>query len=271
VVKVLPTPRTQEETAQDKVDREDVSAANWWMVRLTGAIGFIGIVQAVVFWIQAGRLKETVDKMDEIAAGQTADMQASIAQGSRAAAAMQSVAESMAINVAALKETVATNKEIAARQKTLGELQLRSYISVIIGTAIYQDRANNLRFEAKPLLVNYGSTPARKVRHVTYAAILPVPLPKDFKFTYPEVESGGENLIGPHQNRTLSRIVEDYVDDTEVERIKRGMGHALHTWGFVTYEDAFGVPRRSNFGQILIWLPNDQVQGYFLPDMNDAT
>src|SRR5260370_6525516 len=44
VVKVLAAPKSEEETAEDKAERKDVSSANWWMVRLTAAIGFIGIV-----------------------------------------------------------------------------------------------------------------------------------------------------------------------------------------------------------------------------------
>src|SRR5262249_20928665 len=43
--------------------------------------------------------------------------------------------------------------------------QLRAYLSVVIGTAVYQERDKNLRFEAKPTIVNTGQTPAYNVRY----------------------------------------------------------------------------------------------------------
>jgi hypothetical protein len=46
---------------------------------------------------------------------------------------MEGVSASMAVNTTQIVESVATTKEIAARQKSLGELQLRAYLSVVIG------------------------------------------------------------------------------------------------------------------------------------------
>jgi hypothetical protein len=86
-VKVLPTPKTKEETAQEQQTRQDQSDANWWMVKLTGVIGMIGLLQLWVFGRQARRLKETILKMEEIAKGQTDDMRASIGEATRAATA----------------------------------------------------------------------------------------------------------------------------------------------------------------------------------------
>jgi hypothetical protein len=60
VVKVLPPVKTTEETTNDKAKDLDQSSANWWMVRLTGAIAFIGFVQTIVFGVQARRLRQTV-------------------------------------------------------------------------------------------------------------------------------------------------------------------------------------------------------------------
>src|SRR5690242_4569432 len=62
VVKVLPPVKTKEEIAKDQAKDVDQSSANWWMVRLTGAIVFVGCVQTIVFWVQARRLKQTIDK-----------------------------------------------------------------------------------------------------------------------------------------------------------------------------------------------------------------
>jgi hypothetical protein len=42
--------------------------------------------------------------------------------------------------------------------------ELRAYVSVVVGSAVYQEREKNLRFEGKPLMVNTGRTPAYKSR-----------------------------------------------------------------------------------------------------------
>jgi MFS superfamily sulfate permease-like transporter len=134
VVKVLPAPKTPEEAAQERAARNDLSAANWWMVRLTGLIFFIGALQTLVFWIQATRLKKTIEKMDEIATGQTKDMRDSINAAARAADAMEGVAESLAQNVRDVQESVAISREIADRQKLITELGARAYLPSFLRT-----------------------------------------------------------------------------------------------------------------------------------------
>jgi hypothetical protein len=268
----IPSPtKNKEEAAEEKAERKDISDANWWMVRLTAIIGLIGLLQLAVFGVQAFMLKETIGKMDEIAEGQTEDMKSSIDQATRAATAMEGVATSMSKNVESLKDTIAINRRIADRQKLVSEMQLRAYISVVIGAAVYQERGKKIRFEGRPLLVNQGGTPARKVIHVTNVGIFPVPLPKGFEFPNLGKEPAGESMIGPQQNRTLSAILDDYVADDSVEKIKRADGRGLYVWGHINYVDAFDEPRETTFCQLLTWLPNGQVLGYFIPNRNNAT
>jgi hypothetical protein len=46
------------------------------------------------------------------------------------------------------------------------------------------------------------------------------------------------SIISPRQIITVSPIVEDFCDDSEVEGIKRAaQGKALYAWGIFTYED----------------------------------
>lgn len=56
-----------------------------WTAVLTGGLLIAAVVQCIVFWIQARRLKETVDAMREIDKGQTENVKASI-EVARAAA-----------------------------------------------------------------------------------------------------------------------------------------------------------------------------------------
>lgn len=89
---IAPTKRSSEN--DESTQKEDgKTTADWWMVKLTGALICVGLLQAGVFWIQAARLKQTVDKMDEIDTRQTANVIASITQATRAATAMERLAE----------------------------------------------------------------------------------------------------------------------------------------------------------------------------------
>ena len=63
--------------------------------------------------------------------------------------------------------------------------QLRAYLSVIIGTAVYQERDKNFRFEAKPAIVNNGQTPAYNVRYRIKADIFTDSVAASYTFREP--------------------------------------------------------------------------------------
>ncbi|MEJ0094718.1 MAG: hypothetical protein WDN46_15225 [Methylocella sp.] len=48
VIKALPAERTKEQAAQDAQERQDKSAADWWLVKLTGAVAIATIALVVV-------------------------------------------------------------------------------------------------------------------------------------------------------------------------------------------------------------------------------
>lgn len=200
------------------------------------------VLQLAVFGYQAWKLRETV----EAAQAQSIDTKNSIAESARAATAMEGVSKSVAISAEAAKESVASIKERTA-------MQMRAYLTVVVGSAVYQEREKNVRFEGKPLLLNTGQTPAQKVGVKTRAAILPNPLPEEFDFSIPGPYPAGA-VLGPGQNYMLSAIVSDFVEDGLVAGIKNGTaGRFLHVWGTVTYEDIFKQPHHTNFYQILTW------------------
>jgi|SRR5436309_15228673 len=149
---------------------------------------------------------------------------------------------------------------------------MRAYLCVVIGTAIYQEREKNLKFQAIPSIVNAGLTPAHKVSFRASAAILPHPLPAGFTFPLPATTSG-TSVIGPRQNITVSPAVEDFCDDSEIEGIKTGtQGKLLYTCGVFTYEDIFGNPQFTRFCQIYTWLADGKTTwGYYADRHNDAT
>lgn len=155
VVRTLPAPKTQEESTREAKDRDEKTANDRHVVELTGLLVLIGFLQFLVYAYQAKKLRETVKSAGE----QSAAMERHIREAARSATAMENVAATMQLNAAK---------------------QLRAYLTVIIGTAIYQDREDGKVFEGKVLLVNNGFTPARNIRHWSKAGILPFPLPDDF-------------------------------------------------------------------------------------------
>lgn len=142
--------------------------------------------------------------------------------------------------------------------------QLRAYLSVVIGPAVYQDRERELRFEAKPLILNNGSTPAYNVRYSIRAAIMADTEAGNFVYTEPPDAPLSQASIGPNENRVMSGIVDQYVPDEDIQDICDAKGKALYVWGVVRYDDVFKQPRYTQFAQKIWWLRDrSNVQGIY--------
>ncbi len=248
VVKLIPSPKTQQEAAKNKGNVLGEPSPDWWMVWLTGAIVFIGVIQTVVFGIQAKRLKQTIDKMDAISAQQTKDVRASITEATRAAKAMEDIAGSTASNVESVKTTVAINREIADRQKLVTELQSRAYLTSVFDFMIPQDQRNGVKFEPRIRIVNKGNTPARNVRFTMRAEVLPMPLSDDFNFPLSEKMLDSSSDIGPGLDRVISAVVPEMLSATEAHEACMGGKRRAAAWGIVQYRDAFEIERFVRFG-----------------------
>jgi hypothetical protein len=225
---------------------------------LTGALAIAAFSQ-----IREGRrsIKAAEDAAKAAAASAT-HLESSTAQAARSADAMEDVAEAMTANVT-------NTRQLIDRQREYAQMQMRAYLSVIIGAAIYQESGKDIRFEAKPIVVNTGHTPAQNVMMNLRAEILPVPFPAGFTFPLLTQAQGGAE-IGPRQDRLLSAIVDGFVLDPDTPRIMRGQGHTLTVWGTITYTDVFGDPHTTKFGQILTWLPNGQIFGLYTAEHNNS-
>jgi hypothetical protein len=148
---------------------------------------------------------------------------------------------------------------------------IRAYLSVIIGIAIFQEQQDGIKFEAKPSLVNTGSTPARNVKIRIAAEIVPYAQAETFPYPLPQEIAKAPAVASPHQTYILSAIVKDFVPDADVSDIKHGRDGkgALTVWGIVTYDDIFGQSHTTKFGQWLFWYPNQTPYGYYIPGQND--
>ena len=250
VIKTLPTVKSKAETDQDTEDRDQKSSHDWWLVVFSGVLAVSAIFQLGVYGYQAKKLRETVKSAGE----QSRAMERHIEEAARSADAMERIAN-----------------KIEAGNKAV----MRAYLTVNIGSAIYQQRRGpgqaDLKFEAKPQLVNTRNTQARKVRIRKKAAILASPLPHDFRYSeISEQLNEPFATVAGHQSYIISAIVPDDVPDADIQAVKEGSEQALHIWGVVTYEDIFGDTHTTQFGQLLTWLPDGQVYGYFTPGQNDA-
>ena len=155
-------------------------------------------------------------------------------------------------------------------------MQMRAYVSVEIGTASHQNTATGFKFEARPLLINSGQTPARNFAFVAKAAILDVPLSEDFNTTVEIPAENGKGVIPPHQNRHIYAVVDNLVPDDQVQNIMDGTGKSLYVWGAVTYDDIFDGHWRTEFCQQLTFIPNRDgnghtINGLFIGNRNKET
>ena len=157
-----------------------------------------------------------------------------------------------------------TTRDLVRGAEVTSRRQLRAYVSVVIGSASFQERDKNIRFEARPLIINAGQTPAHDVAYWANAAILPIPIAPDFAFPPPEnFRWVGGAVLGPRHDFIANATVPDFVADDDVEAIKQGLGQALCVWGRVAYRDIFGAIQFTEFSQILVWLPDGNVMGRY--------
>lgn len=218
--------------AIDKTERPiDHLSPEWLLAYFTGALALItGGLALYTFRLYRATVGLGRDAK-QTAKDQTNRMERSVVEANRAATAMEAVA-------------LATNNN-AALMQTLIRKQMRAYVSVEVGVAVYQDA--RLRFEAKPNLVNNGLTPARNVSIKALAAIIDGSGPA--AVTLPDVGAVPASDVGlaPRQILTMSAVVDGRLPDAEVEEVMTGSTRRLFAWGKVTYDDVYGESWETNF------------------------
>jgi hypothetical protein len=234
-----------------------------WVLALVGTLAAFAAIKTLrAIEAQVIEMRSTgqqTDKLIQENIAQSASLERSVAETARFATAVEEVAKNLESTAKISSETLQGLRK-----------QMRAYLTVVVGGGIPQSRESNLKFDARPLLVNAGPTPARNVRYRIKAAILPIPIPRDFDDAIGIEKEEGGNMMDAHQNAQMMGVVEDYVPEDQIEDIKIGKGPGMYAWGTVTYEDVFGERHTTKFCQQLTWLPNGNVFGYYVAGRNDA-
>lgn len=195
VVKQPPSPTEGAPPASNAALQQQRSAneqAKWWLppppwdiywptlalVIATGLTVRYALKTLSAIKDQVNEMRESGKQTDKLISeniAQSKSMEKSVAEAARLAGAMERVAGDIAVSSKAAVDSVAALRERTAQQ-------MRAYVTVNIGSAVYQERSKGLRFEGKPLLINTGHTPAKNVSFRASAAILEAPLADDFTF-----------------------------------------------------------------------------------------
>jgi hypothetical protein len=241
------------------VQKDWMDKWNWFFAAalvLIGAGGVYAALQTLKAIERQAELMERQAKEARASATQQArDVQASIAEATRASRAMEGIAESMASNVDSVRISVDISREVADMQKLATELHGRAYLSAVFNAAKYQD-ADHV-FDVEAAFKNHGNTPAYDVTFRAVAQIVPMPLPEDFAFPLPtETAVPSVSLMAPGITKFITRSVSGKVPDDQVEDIKRGRApRCLAMWGVVKYRDAFNKTRHVRFAFTIAWIP----------------
>ena len=186
----------------------------------------------------------------------------------RSAVAMEGVKESMAINAGQIVRSVDL-------QKQYGQMQLRPYLTVLVGEGVYQDE--NLRFEIRPKVLNTGHTPAKDVRWRIGIEVLSLADVDAFRFPLPPAVGG--NMIAPHQDYLLSAVLPRRVDDADAIREGDASKGIILVYGCISYRDSLKRRYLTTFAQQVSWqlekgfrgkIKNSRLHGRFLYRHNRA-
>ena len=221
VIKVLPPVNEDEKAAAAQQERKDKSESDWSLVKLTGVLAIIGVIQIVVFGLQARRLHQTVKEM-KIATKAT----------EKAADAALKTAKNM---------EVADRAYIKISHKPPGLVAVTPSPDLFYGPRI---RTYTVQMDVR----NIGKTPAEITRFVFTQLIQSsnTPLPALPSYSPILKEDAmrtimyGSDAIDPSLNVTI--------EEDDVHAIMAGEKH-FYLIGYAAYIDHFGTCHRAGYAR----------------------
>ena len=258
---------TNEQTKQAEIHEHNNNGTNSpflaFIADIEGAIDaheklFIVLATIAIAWFTA-TLWDATAGLFFLAKTQAKDMKISLRIADQSANAMEKVAN-------------ATKNNAVLMQGILSK-QMRAYLAVDIGQAVYQDQ--NLRFGSSPVLTNTGFTPAKNVSFRVMADVLPIKLPENFQFADFGEKQINDASLAPRQQFVIHGVVKNKFPDDEVQAIMEGNERRLFVWGTVTYDDVFGGSWETNFCHTYTFFKDGdgrmRPNGFYHPKHNSST
>jgi hypothetical protein len=259
VLSPSPREKPRKQGTQTESAKQDSNTPSWWNafwdIRASDSLvaAFTGAL-VVVGWIQARRLRESIDS-------QKIDMGHYVEESKRSATAMENVAGGISTQVENMKK-------LMADQSNFWKRQMRPYVFVRSGSIINVAdppagyvKSSNVQVDGSlqnrergpiaPITIqNFGHTPAHEVKHLTSVVVREIPL-RDIPF--PTV-GGGANAemvtvfdLAPFTgNSTHTAAYERPLTAAEIAGLKNGT-MAVYVSGEITYKDTFGDCHRATY------------------------
>ena len=239
VIKMAPPSEAEQKATEEKEHRKEqiedqLADYTHTLATFTVVLAVFGGFQLLVFAWQGWQLKKTV----VFAAKQAEDMSHSIEESARAATAMERVSESLKSSAESAAVSVATSKAIAERQKMLGALQLRAFVSE--RNPGHQRRpvvGGGFRYYFQAQWWNDGATPTRELRTYVRFELRDTPLPAGYAFEVTPEHIATAFL--PPRNFILSPVLPiGGIQPEDLAAVHAGNKFA-YLWGVARYKDAF--------------------------------
>jgi len=173
------------------------------------------------------------------------------------------------------KDLAGRTRELALDAKESSRKELRAYLSVEMGSAIYQEIGNDKYFEARPTLVNSGKTPAKRLSYVARSEILQWPLNASFKLPLLVAQRDHKIMLAPGNPLIMNAFPDQWTLDAHVKDVMRANGKALYIWGVIRFFDVFDQMQLLNFCLAYHWYEgadgNEILGCTYIDGRNDAT
>ncbi len=137
--------------------------------------------------------------------------------------------------------------------ESTAERQLRAYLVIEPDIFIDQESGPGASFEARPVLVNAGQTPAYDVIANSRMRVLPFPIGPEFTFPLDIPSDPSIRVLGPDQRTGLICNLGYIATPEDLRSIKSRGPVRLIAYGVVTYRDVFGKTHTTRYGFFFQW------------------
>lgn len=233
------SPNTQAERDHEAYEKYEKPANERKITDATIALAWITGILAfftAALWYATYKLAKDAKTSGET---QATKMEKSIAEATRAASAMESVAE-------------ATKNNAILMQGILHK-QMRAYLAFDSAGCVPQDASTNWKFEVRFHIKNFGHSPAQSVNVNSALVILDTPISDNFNPVIPVEEKQSAADISPGQSFFFRTNLTKLLSDEEIICIKKMDGKAMCLHGTVRYKDIFGDWHDTNFFKVCNW------------------